>query len=78
MTTAQVSLRLGKSVRTVHRMVDAGRIRATRVPGYKGPLLFEHAEVERVRAELAAERTGQSSGASAGRDAEQDEERLAS
>lgn len=53
MTTSQVSRRLGRSVRTVHRMVEAGRLKATRVPGYKGPLLFDRAEIERVRAELA-------------------------
>lgn len=33
-------------------MVRAGRLQATRVPGYKGPLLFTRAEVERVLAEL--------------------------
>jgi predicted site-specific integrase-resolvase len=55
MTTAQVSFRLGKSVRTVHRMARTGRLHATRVPGYKGPLLFAPEEVERVRALLAAE-----------------------
>ncbi len=52
MTTVQVARRLGKSVRTVHRMVDTGRLPATRVPGYKGPLLFDRAEVERVRQDL--------------------------
>lgn len=53
--TAEVAQLLQLHVRTVHRMVQTGRLYATRVPGYKGPLLFSHAEVERVRAELAGE-----------------------
>jgi excisionase family DNA binding protein len=55
MTTAQVAERLSRDVRTVHRMVEDGRIEATKLPGETGAYLFEPAEVERVAAELAAE-----------------------
>ena len=55
LTTAQVAARLRRSVRTVHRMADTGQLAATRVPGYKGPLLFDPEEVERVRLELASD-----------------------
>lgn len=52
LTTAQVARLLRRSIRTVHRMVDADRLHAERVPGYKGPFLFDPDEVERVRREL--------------------------
>ena len=55
LTTSQVARLLRRNVRTVHRMAQAGRLPATRVPGYKGPLLFDPEDVERLRDELAAE-----------------------
>ena len=55
LTTAQVAGVLRRDVRTVHRMVHAGRLRAERVPGYKGPLLYDPDDVERLRVELASE-----------------------
>jgi hypothetical protein len=56
LTSAQVAERLSRDIRTVHRMVDDGRIEAaTKLPGETGAYLFEPAEVDRVAAELAAE-----------------------
>lgn len=47
---------LGKSPRTVHRMVDAGELTPVMVApgGFKGAYLFDRADVERVKAEAAA------------------------
>ncbi len=61
--TADVAKVLRRDVRTVHRMVAAGRLQATRVPGYKGPLLFDRREVERVRADLERRATDEHVGA---------------
>lgn len=65
LTTSQVAQLLQRDVRTVHRMVATGRLKAKRVPGYKGPLLIEPAEAERVRRLLAGESapTGAAAGA---------------
>lgn len=55
LTSAQAGVILGKSARTVQRMVDAGEIAAAqKLPGPNGAYLFSPTEVERVRAELAA------------------------
>jgi len=53
--TAEVARILGKSPRTVHRMVKAGTlIPAMTAPGgYAGTYLFDPAEVDRVRGEAA-------------------------
>lgn len=53
--TADVAKLLRRDVRTVHRMVNAGRLKAVRVPGYKGPLLYDPDDVERLRVELLGE-----------------------
>lgn len=54
--TAEVAAILGKSVRTVHRMVKAGELvpAMTAPGGYAGVFLFNRADVERVKAEAAA------------------------
>lgn len=55
LTSAQAGVILGKSARTVQRMVDAGEITAAqKLPGPNGAYLFASTEVERVRTELAA------------------------
>ena len=55
LTSAQAAVILGKSARTVQRMVDAGEIAAAqKLPGPNGAYLFAPTEVERVRTELAA------------------------
>ena len=55
LTSAQAGVILGKSARTVQRMVDAGEIAAAqKLPGPNGAYLFAPTEVERVRTELAA------------------------
>jgi len=55
LTSAQAGVILGKSARTVQRMVDAGEIAAAqKLPGPNGAYLFASTEVERVRTELAA------------------------
>jgi hypothetical protein len=63
--TADVAKLLRRDVRTVHRMVNAGRLKAERVPGYKGPLLYDPDDVERLRVELLGE-DGQPATSSAG------------
>lgn len=48
LTSPEVSNLLGVSIRTVHRRVDAGDLRAVRkLPGPNGAFLFDRAEVER-------------------------------
>ena len=44
---------LGKSVRTVHRMVAAGKLPAVKLPGRTGAFALDRAEVEKL-AEQAA------------------------
>lgn len=54
LTTREVAKALGVHVRTVHRMAEDGRLSPTvRVPGYKGPLLFDPADVEALKGEDA-------------------------
>lgn len=50
--TAEVAQILGKSPRTVHRMVKAGTlIPAMTAPGgFAGTYLFDRAEIERIKA----------------------------
>lgn len=51
MTTPQVAQALGKTVRTVQRMVIRNEIRPShKLPGPNGALLFDPAEVARVAA----------------------------
>ena len=53
--TAEVARLLGKSPRTVHRMVKAGTLKPamTAPGGYAGTYLFDPAEVERAKAAAA-------------------------
>lgn len=47
--TQQVARLLGVNVRTVHRMVDDGRLTAAiKVPGRTGALLFDRTEIARL------------------------------
>lgn len=49
--TADVAARFGVDVRTIHRLVAAGRlVPATKAPGLRGAYLFTPAEVERCAA----------------------------
>ncbi len=53
--TAEVARRLGCDVRTVHRMVAAGRLSpVTKLPGRTGPYLFDAAEVSSLREAVAS------------------------
>lgn len=53
-TTVDVANALGVHVRTVHRMVSAGRLEpAVKVPGMRGAYLFHRADVDAL---LAGER----------------------
>lgn len=54
--TAEVARILGKSPRTVHRMVQAGALTPALIApgGFAGAYLFSRADVERVKAEAAA------------------------
>lgn len=48
-TTSQVAAMCGVTVRTVHRWVDAGRLRPMhQLPGETGAYLFDPAEIERL------------------------------
>jgi hypothetical protein len=54
LTTTAAGAILGKSGRTVARLVEAGRLRAAqRLPGPKGALLLRRADVEAFAAEIA-------------------------
>lgn len=47
LTSFQVAVRLGKSLRTVQRMADAGRIPiAQKLPGPNGARLFRPSEID--------------------------------
>jgi excisionase family DNA binding protein len=47
LTIRDVAARLGVSTRTIHRWVDAGRIKPSfKGPGIRGLLLFARADVE--------------------------------
>lgn len=53
--TADVARRLEVDVRTVHRMVRRGElVPAMKVPGLRGALLFDAAEVARIEKVRAA------------------------
>lgn len=54
--TVEAARILGKSPRTVHRMVKAGVLTPviTAPGGFAGSYLFDRADVERVRSEAAA------------------------
>ena len=55
MTTAQAAEHLGCSVKTITRMVEDGRLTAQiKLPGLRGPYLFERAEIERAEAKAPA------------------------
>lgn len=56
LNSAEVCAALGNIDRsTLSRMVKEGRIMpALKLPGIRGPFLFDPAEVERVKAEAAA------------------------
>lgn len=54
-TTKDAAAKLGKSVRTIHRMVAAGELHPVgKAPGVRGAYLLDADEVERVAARLAA------------------------
>jgi hypothetical protein len=54
MTTAQVAARLRLNVRSVRRLMDAGRITPVyKLPTPTGPYLFDAADVEALAAERA-------------------------
>lgn len=47
LTSREVAQELGRDIRTVHRMVQRGDLRPVmQVPGYRGALLFNPADVE--------------------------------
>lgn len=55
LTSPQVGQMIGRSARTVHRLVEAGRlVPAQRLPGPNGPMLFRRADVEALLASHAA------------------------
>lgn len=55
LTAPEVARRLGKSVRTVHRMALAGTLpTAHKLPGPNGAFLFEPAAVEALLSERVA------------------------
>lgn len=57
MTSPQAATALGCSVRTVHRHIEAGTLRAERIAtGPNGAYLISRRDVERLAAKLAAER----------------------
>lgn len=52
MTTMEVAILLGRSARTVHRLVDAGDLApAQKLPGPNGAYLFRRDDVERIVSE---------------------------
>ncbi|HEY7487578.1 MAG TPA: helix-turn-helix domain-containing protein [Streptosporangiaceae bacterium] len=55
-STAEVARRLGKDVRTVHRLVDAGRLTPViKTPGLRGAYMFDPDAVEKLIAETKAD-----------------------
>ena len=55
--TAEVASIYGCDVRTVHRLVERGRLTpAIKAPGKRGALLFRRADVLALAVEVAAER----------------------
>lgn len=64
---SEVCERLGIDRSTLSRWVKSGRITpAMKLDGLRGPYLFEPSEVERVAAEMAAEKTTEPEPAEAG------------
>jgi len=54
--TAEVADRLGRTVRQVHYLIEAGRLAPIiKGNGPRGPMFFDAAEVDRLRAALSAE-----------------------
>lgn len=54
MTVTEAARALGKSRRTVHRMIDAGHFPNTiKAPGYRGAYLLEPADVDALKAQPA-------------------------
>ena len=54
--TAEVARRFGRDVRTIHRWVDAGRLKpAAKTPGIRGALLFNPRDVDRLARQLDTE-----------------------
>ena len=54
--TSEVADRLGRTVRQVHYLVEAGRLEpAMKGNGVRGPMLFDAAKVEALANELTAE-----------------------
>lgn len=59
LTSPQVAAILGKSHRSVHRMVEDGRLPvAQKLPGPNGAFLFSPEVVEELRAQLTTDRDG--------------------
>lgn len=56
MGTAEAARELGKSHRTIHRLVESGALVPALVApgGRKGAYLFNAADIERLKAEVAA------------------------
>lgn len=55
LTSPQVALRLGKSIRTVHRLAESGALVPTqKLPGPNGAFLFRRTDVERLAKTQAA------------------------
>lgn len=55
LTSPQVALRIGKSIRTVHRLVLSGElVPAMKLPGPNGAFLFRPADVDRLTRRDAA------------------------
>lgn len=53
-TTAEVAEHLGVHVRTVHRMIEAGKLKpVAKAPGLRGAYLFNRRDVERLRTAVA-------------------------
>lgn len=54
--TAEAALMIGKSHRTIHRLVESGALVPALVApgGRKGAYLFDRADVQRIASEVAA------------------------
>lgn len=50
MTSREAADKLGCHVRTVHKWIDAGKLEAKKVPGYRGAYLVDPAAVEKMLA----------------------------
>lgn len=54
LTSAEVARVLGRSVRTVHRLVEDGVLPAMKLPGETGAYLFDPKDVEALAKQRAA------------------------